>query len=46
MKVYLENLKSLPVQVKFLSDDVDKFKSNKNSTYDVVCKLKDRGGLH
>ena len=43
LKFDLENLRSLPDQVKFLPGDLTQVKSNQNSTYDMVRKLKDRG---
>ena len=43
IKVYLDKIKILLSQVNLLSYDLTRVKSNQNSTYDTVCKLKDRG---
>ena len=43
LKVDLGKNKSLPGQFESLSDDLNKFKINQNSTYNMVGNLKDRG---
>ena len=43
MKFDLEKLKNLPDQVKSLSENLTKFKSNQNSTYDMVHEINCRG---
>ena len=43
MKFNLEKLKNLPDQVKSLSENLTKFKSNQNSTYDMVHEINCRG---
>ena len=42
IRVDLENLKSLSVQVELPLDDFTKVKSNQKSTYDMVRSIKDR----
>ena len=43
LKVDLYNLNRLPAQVKILLEYFTRVKSNHKYTYDMVCKLKDRG---
>ena len=43
LKADLGNNKSLPGQFESLSEDLNKFKINQNSTYNMVGNLKDRG---